>query len=317
MTNKQGGLGDNFYIGGYDLSGDVASIDTLSTPRDVQDVTVIKDYANERIYTQRNVALSFTSFFEVNPVSIVTPAVPASGTPVTSTYNIGIWVTVTGGTGTQVTINGVNQGTFDGTYFLPALGTITLTYTAAPTWNWFQLGYEHSALKGLPTTDVPASYFVGTAVGNPSFCCVTKQTDYDFTRDNSGAITAKVDLTGNGYGGEWGLQLTPGIRTDTAATHGASINNGAATVFGAQAYLHLFGLVGTNVDILVEHSVDNTTFTTLIDFGSQTAAPYATRAVVSNTTTVNQYLRVSTTGTFSWARFAVMVNRNPIAGIVF
>lgn len=64
------------------------------------------------------------------------PAVPASGTPVTNTSPVSATVTVSGGTGTNVAVNGVNQGTFDGTYTVPAGGTITLTYSVAPTWTW-------------------------------------------------------------------------------------------------------------------------------------------------------------------------------------
>jgi len=65
-----------------------------------------------------------------------TPSVPASGTPVTNTSPLPATVVVSGGTGTNVTINGVAQGTFDGTYTVPSGQAISLTYSVAPTWTW-------------------------------------------------------------------------------------------------------------------------------------------------------------------------------------
>jgi hypothetical protein len=65
-----------------------------------------------------------------------TPAVPASLTPVTNTSGLTATVVITGGTMTNVSVNGVTVGAGAGTYTVPAGGTITLTYTVAPTWTW-------------------------------------------------------------------------------------------------------------------------------------------------------------------------------------
>lgn len=314
---KQSGLGDNFYIAGYDLSGDIASVDKVSGGPALLDVTPLNVSAHARTPGLRDGSLSFTSFWE-STATVTTPGVPASGAPgTTSTYNFSVLVTVTGGTGTQVTINGVNQGAFDGTYVLPAFGNIQLTYTVAPTWSWVRIGKEHDALNSIPSGDVIASYLRGTAIGNPAFCINSKQTNYDPTRDNNGNLTLKVDLVGNKFGGEWGEQLTPGLRTDTTATVGAFRDDGAGSNFGAQAYLQLVELVGTNVDVSITHcATSGGTYTSLIDFGSLTAIG-AVRASVSNATTVNEFLKVVTTGTFTYAQFAVVFIRNPIAGVVF
>jgi len=298
----------------------VASVDTISGARDTLDVTAIKQPANARLLGLKNGAWSFTTFFEPNPASISTPGVPGSGTPVTNTNSVTVWVTVTGGTGTNVTINGVAQGSFDGTYAVPSGGTISLTYSVAPTWNWFQLGSEHSALIRFPTTDQIATYFRGTSMGGVAAAINSKQTDYDFTRDNTGNLTAKVDLAGNSFGMEWGEQLTVGIRTDTSATAGPVQDDGASSAFGAQAYLQLIALVGTNIDVAIQHATTSGgSYSNIIDFGSIATAsvPTAVRAAVANTTTINEFLKVTTTGTFSFAQFAVVFCRNPIAGIVF
>jgi hypothetical protein len=320
-TTKQSGLGDNFYVGGYDLSGDVASVDTISGARDVIDTTAIKQLANSRLYGLKNGNWSFTSFFDVTGTTNA-PGVPASGTPVVSTLNWSVFVTVTGGTGTQVSINGVNQGSFDGTYILPAFGTIILTYTAAPTWTWKAVGTEHSALSPLPTTDQVAMYFRGTGIGGIAAAINAKEIAYDGTRDNSGNLTFKVELTGNSFGMEWGEQLTPGISVLTTAGNLAFQDDGAGTTFGGQAYLQIFNLVGTNADVAIQSSTTSGgTYTNVtgLDFGSIAAAsvPYAARVASTNVTSISEFVRVNVTGTFSYLQFAVAFMRNPIAGVVF
>lgn len=59
---KQSGLGDNFYIDGYDLSGDVNSLSGISTPIAVLDRTGIDKLAIERVHGRKDGALSFNVF---------------------------------------------------------------------------------------------------------------------------------------------------------------------------------------------------------------------------------------------------------------
>ncbi len=80
------------------------------------------------------------------------------------------------------------------------------------------------------------------------------------------------------------------------------------TTYGAQAYLHVTAFTGTSVDVAVQHSPDNATWSTLYDFGAQSAAGSLRGAV---TGTVDRYLRVITgTGTFTSITFACMAARN-------
>lgn len=245
---KQSGLGDQFYIGGFDLSGDVSSLDQISGGPALLDVTPINKSANVRIAGLRDGDLQFTTFFE-NAIA--------------------------------------GQGT------------------------------EHNALKLLPRTDTIATYFRGAALGSPAACINGKQINYDPTRDNSGNLTMKVEVQSNAFGLEWGQQLTAGLRTDTTATTGAAFDGLAGTAFGAQAYLQLVSFTGTSVDVTITHATTSGgTYTTLLDFGAQTAVG-SVRVATANTTTVNEFLKVVTAGTFTNAVFAVTFVRNPIAGVVF
>jgi hypothetical protein len=243
---KTSGLGDNFYIGGYDLSGDVSSIDKISGGPALLDVTAIKQFAMNRIGGLRDGSMSFTSLFNFG----------GSGNPVN----------------------------------------------------------EHDALSTLPVADRIASYFRGSAIGNQAACLVAKQLNYDPTRDNSGNLNEKVDLDANSFGLEWCEQLTAGLRTDTTATAGTALDDAASSSHGAQGYLQVIAFTGTSVDIKIEHSADNSTWATLIDFGAQSARG-ALRG--TSTGTVNRYLRATTgTGTFTSVTFAICINRNPVT-VVF
>jgi len=317
-TTKVTGLGDNFYVGGYNLSPDVSSLDTLSSPVQLIDITTFTYKAYSRLGGKRDGAISFTTLLDINYPVISNPGMPASNTPVTNTYGYPVYVTITGGTLTNVLVNGVSVGTTAGTYAVPVLGTIAITYSLAPTWNWFALGTEHNALAPLPTSDVIFSYFQGSAVGNPAASMNAKQVDYDPTRGTDASITFKVDAQANSYGLEWGRQLTAGPRTDNGATTGAYFDSGVAGgAYGCQAYLHIFSLVGTNVDVTVTHATTSGgTYTTLLDFGSQTAIG-GYRQTVSNTTQVNEFLKVVTAGTFSQVIFAVNFVKNQTAGVTF
>lgn len=254
--SKQGGLGSAFYVGGYDLSGDVNSLGKISSPRDILDFTVVKDTGYERQYGLRSGEIDITSFFR----------------------------------------GGGDWG--------PGGGTMT--------------GLVGSAgIALLPTTDEIATHFIGQALQNPAVSVNGKQLNYDPTRGNDGSLTLAVTVTGNSWGLEWGEQLTAGLRTDTTATTGPAITDAAQTAFGAQAYVHLTAFTGTSVTITIDHcTTSGGSYSALMATTAMTAIG-AQRLSVSNTTTVDQYLKVATTGTFTNAVFSVNFVRNQEAGIVF
>jgi hypothetical protein len=163
---------------------------------------------------------------------------------------------------------------------LPGLrdGSIEITTYLDPA-----AGAAHAALSPLTRSDVIETYFRGQGLGNPACCLQALQLDYDPTRGNDGSLTQKVTSQGDGYGMEWGLQVTPGFRTDTAATNGTSLNNSASTAWGGQAYLQAVALTGTNVTVTVQHAPDNATWLTLLAFtqlssGNSNLPPSAQRA---------------------------------------
>jgi hypothetical protein len=66
------------------------------------------------------------------------PAIPASTVAATNTSGRDMNVEVTGGTVTVVKVDGVTVGArVAGNFHVRAGSTIALTYSVAPTWQWF------------------------------------------------------------------------------------------------------------------------------------------------------------------------------------
>lgn len=170
---------------------------------------------------------------------------------------------------------------------------------------------SHTVLKTLPTTDRVVTYLHGTLIGSPAASMISKQINYDGNREQSGAFTFNVNAQGNGYGLEWGSQLTNGLRTDTTATSPATgADLGATPVsysFGWAAYVHVMAFTGTSITITLQDSADNSAFTSLTGgaFSAFTGRGAGRLTSASGTATVRRYVRAITTGTFSNAVFMV------------
>lgn len=179
-------------------------------------------------------------------------------------------------------------------------------------------GQAHPVLGALPRTDQIVTYCHGTTLGNPAAACVAKQIGYDGTRGTDGSLTLAIQAESNGYGVEWGRQLTAGKRTDTSATNGTSIDTTASASFGGQAYLQVFAVTGTSVTVAIEDSADNVSFAAVAGLAFTAATGITTqRLATSNTATIRRYVRAVTTGTFSSGVFNLMLNKNGVANVQF
>lgn len=240
---KQGGLGDNFYVDGVDLSGDINSFSRIGGGINTQDVTDITQEGMSRLGLLRDGGMAFVAYF--------------------------------------------NKET----------------------------GQAHLNLGSLPTTDRIKTYCRSTTLGKPAASLNAKQLNYDGTRNQDGSLLFNSEGQGNSYGLEWGVQLTAGKRTDSAATNGTGVDFTASTAFGLQAYLHVFAFTGTSATIKLQESSDDAAVDPYADvtgggFAVVNSAPTKERIETSRTLTVERWLRVVTTGTFSDLVFAVMVVKN-------
>ena len=241
---KSSGLGDNFYVGGFDLSGDTQSL-KISGGHTPLDVTGINKSAHERLGGIRTGQIDIVEFF--------------------------------------------NKA----------------------------VGQEHPVLSALPTTDVDLMYMRGTAVGNPVAAMRSKQINYDPTRANDGMLTIAVSGQSNGFGLEWGTQLTAGIRTDTAATNGSVFDNTVAGTNGCQVYIQVFSRTVTDCTITIQSSAASNMSSPQTEATYLTTAANTTTRIVGSNSSVNRYWRAITTtsGGITSISFAVAVMINPIATV--
>jgi hypothetical protein len=174
-------------------------------------------------------------------------------------------------------------------------------------------GQAHPKLKLLPTTDQISTYCRSTTLGKPAASMVAKQIGYDGKRTNKGELTFEVDAQSNTTSLEWCTQLTAGKRTDGSAANGTGVDFTTSSTFGLAAYLHVFAVTGTSVTVKIQESSDNAVGDAYADVvgGGFTAATGITSQRIQTATglTVERWLRVVTTGTFSNAVFAVSVIR--------
>lgn len=243
---KQSGLGDNLYVAGYDLSGDIGSLQRIAGGPAPWAVTGINKSAFERIGVKRDGGIEYSAFFNKSA------------------------------------------------------------------------GQAHPRLSALPTADQVITYCRGTSIGSPAACLVGKQINYDPTRGEDGSLTIAVQALANGFGLEWGEQLTAGLRTDTSGTNGTSFDFGAATSLGWQAYLQVTAVTGTSVTVTLEDSANNTDFAVFT--GSAFAAatgPGTERLQGAAAATVRRYVRAVSSGTFSSATFSVVFVKNKDVAVSF
>jgi|SRR5215831_3470084 len=69
-----------------------------------------------------------TSFLAVNQIPL-----GATGVATFNNNSVGVFVTISGGTVSQINIGGTNTNLTSGTFFVPPGNTVTVTYTVAPT----------------------------------------------------------------------------------------------------------------------------------------------------------------------------------------
>ncbi len=179
-------------------------------------------------------------------------------------------------------------------------------------------GQAHPRLSALPTSNQLVTYCRGASLGSPGAAMFSKQIGYDGTRADDGSFTFAVNAElADGHVMQWGRQGTAFLRTDTTGTSGASIDDAASSAFGLTAYLHVTAFTGTSVTVKLQESSDDGGGDAFADVvgGAFTAATAigTQRIATASGLTVERYLRVVTTGTFSSATFCVLICRHEVA----
>jgi hypothetical protein len=131
------------------------------------------------------------------------------------------------------------------------------------------------------------------------------QTRYDVETSISDA--AKITGEAQSNIGRERLVILHPLAAKTAPGNSTNVDNAVLTTAGGVGYFQLTALTGTNITLEVEHSVDNSVWTSLITTGALTTARQGLRVPVSGT--VNRHVRARWSGTFTNATFWVGFSR--------
>ena len=162
----------------------------------------------------------------------------------------------------------------------------------------------------LPSADVVVLTALNSAVGDPSVGMNAKEADWNVSRSSGSAVSVSSTFTGNGMGGEFGQMLTAHDDTHSSAGAGTVADSGAASTAGGAGYMQIISLSSGTPTVKIQHATSSSgSYSDLVTFTATGtgSVPSAERVEVSGT--VNRYLKVVTTGTFSNAKIAVAFAR--------
>jgi hypothetical protein len=117
-----------------------------------------------------------------------------------------------------------------------------------------------------------------------------------------------VAVAANASGGAERLKSLHPLAAETALGTSASLDNGASSANGGAAYIEAAAFTGTSVTVIIEHSTDNTSWSTLATFTAVSAANVSQRVPIVGT--INRYTRERrSAGTFTSITHSVGLNR--------
>ncbi len=176
---------------------------------------------------------------------------------------------------------------------------------------------EHVALSALPTVDTQIQYHHTSTLGARACAMVARQVNYAWTRGADGALGIQSEAQSNDDFLNWGQSLTSGQENDGSGTSGTGVNmlehTATDTVFGMVAYIQVFTFTGTSVTLTIEESNDDASGDAYaaVTGGAFAAASGITheRIQTSLSQTVEDWLRLVSSGTFTDATFSCVAKR--------
>jgi len=159
-------------------------------------------------------------------------------------------------------------------------------------------GGSHAALQTMDTAKVAGVGWGNNAaptVGDIAAAMPVNQFGYKVNSELDGVIVAEAELKSVGTALEWGTLLANSAdlaATDTLDSH----DNGAASANGGAAYLFITGVTASDsIEVKIEDSPDDSTWSDLDTFTLDGSAVEAERITISGT--INRYTRVTATVT--------------------
>jgi len=182
---------------------------------------------------------------------------------------------------------------------------------------WFDNAASHqhavwSSNSGkLPTADQDILIPMGSAVGDQFVGLVAKEGAYNVARSGGSAISANATFSANGSAAEFGEMLTAFDDTHSSASSGTVVDSGASSSNGGSGYLQLLSLDSGSVTVNLQESTSSGgSYSNFMTFSTVAAAAAPSAERLTNEGTVQRYIKVTTTGTFSNAKIVVGFSRS-------
>ena len=328
---KVTGLGDNLYIAGYDISGDVGALGKVSGSHAVKEVTCIDKYAVERLALTRDGEIGFTGWFDTATGAIHAALNSLPSTDVLLTYARGTTrgspaacviakqasydVNREVGGALSVACQGVGNGAgLDWGLQLTA-GKETIAGAGNST------GVDFGMADSIGTVPVATIASTSNSVANP--------TSILFPSLHGLVSGDSINVSGQASG-------TPLINGDFQATFvdtthvtvpvNVTVIGGSATIaktstdYGAAMYVQVFAVPSNSITIKVQTSADNGASDAFVDVAGLTTTAISGQSAglrivsTSSTAIIRRYARIVTSGTFSNAVVNVVLVRYGASG---
>ena len=162
----------------------------------------------------------------------------------------------------------------------------------------------------LPSSDAVVLVALSSAVGDPSVGMNAKEGEFNVSRSSGSAISITSSFSGNGMGGEFGEMLTAHDDTHSSAGSGTVVDSGASSSSGGAGYVQVISLGSGSVVVNLQESTSSGgSYSNFMTFSTVAAAAAPSAERVTMEGTVQRYIKVVTTGTFSNAKIAVAFAR--------
>jgi hypothetical protein len=317
---KTGGAGDNLYLGGYDISGDIGSLSKVGGGPALLDVTGIDKSAHERIGALFSGEISFNAWFNAASAQehAVLSALPttdvdilyARGTALGSPAAFGRFKPINYDM-TRAQGGALSEAVQALSNAYPLFWGVQLTtgkqsFTGAGNQTGVDLGANPNAPAVTITSASaanPTSVLTATPHGLVSGDSVTisgsnkaaLNSDWQVTVVDSTHFTVPCDLSGG-------------------ASTGASMQQTSAD-FGLTAMLQNFNITGTSDTPKLQHSADNGVVDAYADitgggFTAISTAPTTQLIQTTTTRTIRRWVRPVTVGTFNPNGLAIAAMRH-------
>jgi hypothetical protein len=164
----------------------------------------------------------------------------------------------------------------------------------------------------LPTADQNVVVALGSSAGDGFYGLVSKEADYNVngTYGSALATTASFSTTG-GIVPAFGEMLTAHVDTHASAGSGTVVDSGASSTNGGYGFLQVISVASGSVVVNLQESTSSGgSYSNFITFSTVATAGAPTAEVSAMTGTVQRYIKVTTTGTFSNAKIVVGFSRS-------